>query len=207
LEIISGVERRRRWRVEEKLRIVAEVEQPGASILEVARRHDLSRGLLWNWRQQVHRGRLTAAAEPQFLALHVVPEPRAPLELDRPEVPSHDKRSNVHDGTIEILLPDGVTVRITMQRNKVHHVHTAERVARLLGVEVELIHDLTLGLEPEDGVIWAYGMDDDGVLAFTDDGIGRNLYGAFGVKRILEGHHLSRPKPRGGSIAPTNLKV
>jgi transposase len=29
MEIITGVERRRRWRLEEKLRIVAEVEQPG----------------------------------------------------------------------------------------------------------------------------------------------------------------------------------
>ncbi len=30
MEIITGIERRRRWRVEEKLRIVAEVERPGA---------------------------------------------------------------------------------------------------------------------------------------------------------------------------------
>ena len=49
MEIITGVERRRRWRREEKLRIVAEVEQPGASFAAVARRHELSRGLLWNW--------------------------------------------------------------------------------------------------------------------------------------------------------------
>ena len=60
---------------------------------------------------------------------------------------------------------------LTMPRNKVHHVHTIRRVARDLGVDEELIHDLTLGLEPEDGVIWIYDMDDDGVLAFTDDGI------------------------------------
>jgi len=35
-----------------------------------------------------------------------------------------------------------------------------------------LIHELTLGLEPEDGVIWVYGVDDgDGTLAFTDEGV------------------------------------
>ena len=34
MEIITGAERRRRWRLEEKLRIVAEVEQPGASIAD-----------------------------------------------------------------------------------------------------------------------------------------------------------------------------
>jgi hypothetical protein len=61
---------------------------------------------------------------------------------------------------------------MTLQRNKVHHVYTAQLVAKRLGVNENLIHELTLGLEPEDGVIWVYGVDDDdGILAFTDDGI------------------------------------
>jgi transposase len=55
MEIITGVERRGRWRVEEKLRIVAECEQPGACLAAVARQHDVSSGLLWNWRRQVSR--------------------------------------------------------------------------------------------------------------------------------------------------------
>ena len=59
-----------------------------------------------------------------------------------------------------------------MQRNKVHHVYTVGTVAKRLGVEESLIHDLTVGLEPEDGVIWVYGPDDeDGKMAFTDEGI------------------------------------
>jgi hypothetical protein len=59
-----------------------------------------------------------------------------------------------------------------MQRNKVHHVHTVGRVAKDLGLDEDLIHELTLGLEPEDGVIWVYGVDDDdGILAFTDEGV------------------------------------
>lgn len=62
--------------------------------------------------------------------------------------------------------------RLNMQRNKVHHVYTVGRVAKDLGVEEDLIHELTLGLEPEDGVIWVYGLDDDdGTMAFTDDGV------------------------------------
>ena len=60
MEIITGVERRRRWTLEEKLRIVAETEQPGAGIAEIARRYEISRGLLWNWRSQVRRGVLMA---------------------------------------------------------------------------------------------------------------------------------------------------
>ncbi|MBB5695966.1 transposase [Muricoccus pecuniae] len=41
MEIITGVERRRRWRAEGKLRVLAEAAQPGARTSEVARRHDI----------------------------------------------------------------------------------------------------------------------------------------------------------------------
>ncbi len=39
IEVITGVERRRKWRTEEKLAIVAESLVEGAVISEVARRH------------------------------------------------------------------------------------------------------------------------------------------------------------------------
>jgi len=58
-----------------------------------------------------------------------------------------------------------------MQRNKAHHVYTVAHVAKKLGVDEDLIHNLTVGLEPEDGVIWVYGLDDDGTPAFTDEGV------------------------------------
>lgn len=60
---------------------------------------------------------------------------------------------------------------MSSQRNKVRHVYTVDRIARDLGVHEDLIHDLALGLGPEDGLIWVYGLDDDGVLAFTDEGL------------------------------------
>jgi transposase len=41
IEIINGWERRRRWSLEEKLRIVAESREPGASVRAVAARHDV----------------------------------------------------------------------------------------------------------------------------------------------------------------------
>ncbi|MDR3536273.1 MAG: transposase, partial [Acetobacteraceae bacterium] len=66
MEIITGVERRRRWRVADKLRIVAELEQPGACFADVARRHKVSRGLLWNWRRQVQSGTLAPGTDLQF---------------------------------------------------------------------------------------------------------------------------------------------
>ena len=68
--------------------------------------------------------------------------------------------------------PSPVRGGLTMQRNKVHHVYTVGRVAKDLGVSEDLIHELTPGLEPEDGVIWIYGVDyDDQTLAFTNEGV------------------------------------
>jgi transposase len=77
MEIITGVERRRRWRDEEKLRILAELDEPRARFVDVARRHEISRGLLWQWRDAQRRGMLVAE-EPAFVPLRVVPELAAP---------------------------------------------------------------------------------------------------------------------------------
>ena len=115
MEIITGVERRRRWRLEDKLRIVAEVERPGACFAEVARRHEVSRGLLWNWRRQVQRGALGSVAGPRFLPVHVTPDPAvsAAAQPVRPSKPSSSRRvSAAVDGVIEIALPDGTTIRV-----------------------------------------------------------------------------------------------
>lgn len=111
VEIITGVERRRRWRVEEKLRIVAEVEQPGACFAEVARGHDVSRGLLWNWRRQVQRGKLASAMNRRFVPVHVLTD-RAMPEPERPKKALPGKPSIVGDTMIEIALADGTMVRV-----------------------------------------------------------------------------------------------
>ena len=76
MEIITGVERRRRWSVAEKLRIVAETEQPGVGIAEIARRYELSRGLLWNWRSQARRDVLKPEAQAVFVPVRVIGEQR-----------------------------------------------------------------------------------------------------------------------------------
>jgi transposase len=48
LEVITSVERRRRWSRDEKLRIVAETAQPGRTISQVARaqRQPLCEGIV-----------------------------------------------------------------------------------------------------------------------------------------------------------------
>lgn len=107
MEIITGVERRRRWRLEDKLRIVAEADAPGASFAAVARRHEVSRGLLWNWRQQVRSGRLVAEPMPDFVPVRIVP--------DLPDLPSPGPARMpvpTGDSRVEITLPDGTCVRV-----------------------------------------------------------------------------------------------
>lgn len=54
-EILVGVERRRRWTEEQKLRILAEVGVEGAGVSDVARRHDLARQHLYQWRSCFRR--------------------------------------------------------------------------------------------------------------------------------------------------------
>jgi transposase len=61
-EVLSGVQRRRRWTPEEKVRIVEETYLPGMSVSLVARRHGISGSQVFTWRRLMSQGALTAAA-------------------------------------------------------------------------------------------------------------------------------------------------
>jgi transposase len=123
MEIITGAERRRRWRDDDKLRIVAEAEAPDAVFALVARRHEISRGQLWKWRGQVRRGELAPVrVEPEFIPVRVMAS--AALSMQRTlgksaavNDPSDDlvsqRRATRSDASlIEIVLPDGTCVRV-----------------------------------------------------------------------------------------------
>lgn len=69
IEVMSGVERRRRWSREAKLRILAEADQPGVRIGDVARRHDIYPAQIRLWRQTF--GHFSA---PTFLPVQLVEE-------------------------------------------------------------------------------------------------------------------------------------
>ena len=122
MELVSGIERRRRWRIEEKLRIVAEAEAPGAVFAAVARRHDISRGLLWIWRQQMRRGELRAVSfQAEFMPVNVITDTSdarvsasASMPITRPE-------------SVDIILPDGTCLRVNAAID-------ATSLRRLLGV-------------------------------------------------------------------------
>ena len=56
VEVITAVQRRQRWSVAEKIRLVEKTLQPGMSIAFVARTHGLSPSLLFKGRRRVAAG-------------------------------------------------------------------------------------------------------------------------------------------------------
>ncbi len=53
ITVYSGPERRRRWSDEQRLQILSEAFAPGVSPTDVARRHEISTGLLYTWRKKL----------------------------------------------------------------------------------------------------------------------------------------------------------
>ena len=72
IEVLSATDigRRGRWTDDEKVRIVEESYQSGETVAEVARRHDVSRSQLYDWRHRHKHGRLGGSGA-EFM--HLVP--------------------------------------------------------------------------------------------------------------------------------------
>ncbi|TYL86690.1 transposase [Bradyrhizobium rifense] len=52
VEILGGLERRRRWSQDDKARLVEETLAPGAKVTAVARRNGVAASLVFTWRRQ-----------------------------------------------------------------------------------------------------------------------------------------------------------
>lgn len=69
---ILGRERRRRWTEAQKLEILAAVGVKGETLARVARRYDVSRSQIYNWRYQFKQsGLLPAPVGPTFLPVDI----------------------------------------------------------------------------------------------------------------------------------------
>ena len=71
VEILNGVERRRRWSEDEKARIIEESFTAGAKVSDVARKHGVSRGLIFAWRKEARVDRLTIPAVPRLIPVQL----------------------------------------------------------------------------------------------------------------------------------------
>jgi transposase len=101
LEVLTGVVSRRRWSQDDKARIVEESLAPGATVSDVARRHDIRPQQLFGWR----RGMRIADPEPAMTFVPALLEP--PAKPERSELrPGRARR-----GDIELEI-DGVVVRV-----------------------------------------------------------------------------------------------
>ncbi len=99
-EVIVGVERRRRWRAEEKLSILDEVGLNGATVSDVARRHDVTRQHIYQWRQEFRRkGLWPRSAETVF------------LPLPPPSCEGADTSGGTQRPDVEIMLRNGRSLR------------------------------------------------------------------------------------------------
>ena len=97
VEIITGREGRRRWSTADKLRIVAETQEPGAAIRAVAARHDVCESLLFTWRRQVREGVLTASPDiSMFMPVRRQPRPRPAAALGNGQGPGRCRMLRSH---------------------------------------------------------------------------------------------------------------
>lgn len=131
VEVLAGVERRRRWSFEEKARIVEASYAANTSVSALARRYGIALGLLFTWRRQAREGRLGGAEQaPVFVPVVTKPEPDpgpcVPTLSASAAADEHPRRRR-RAGVIEIDLGGG-------RRLKVDRDVDAEALRRVLSV-------------------------------------------------------------------------
>jgi transposase len=117
VEIVARVERRRKWTIEEKAALVAEVEAEGGKVKLVARRHRVSESLLYNWRSAWKAAASAAVGSSgavEFVPLGVFGEADsvAPAMRPAPVPPRPRQPGESRAGAIEIALPNGSRVSV-----------------------------------------------------------------------------------------------
>ena len=131
--------RPRPWPTEEKLRIMSQALEPGATVAAVADRNGVCRSLLHTWLKLAREGRLrgislTQQHAPAFVPVRVEPpsmptptvrEPQAPAT--NPETRATTPQRGRRPAMIEVVLINGRIV-------KVDETIDPDALARLLGV-------------------------------------------------------------------------
>lgn len=115
VEIITRAEPRRSWTVEQKRAIVAESLGSDLTPTEVARKHAISSGQLYTWRQQFVgvQTALVRRGAPRFAQVEFDAEPPARAEPNPPEQPPlAPSKPAQRKGLIEVVLPGGIVVRV-----------------------------------------------------------------------------------------------
>jgi transposase len=116
-EVLGRIERRRRWSAEEKLAVVMASLEPGAVVANVARRFDVARQQVYDWRRAARRGELgTPGGVMGFVEVVAGPprdDPAAGSEAAPIAVAPHSAT------TAGALAAPGVTVEIVLVGGRV----------------------------------------------------------------------------------------
>ena len=99
ITVLTGPERRRRWRDDDRERILTAAFGPGASVTAVARQYDVATSLIYKWRRQAQSANCGGTS---FIPAVVVDEPRC----------SPGKAASEERAPINVALPDGTRVSI-----------------------------------------------------------------------------------------------
>ena len=115
VEVLPHADRRRSWTAEQKLAIVGESLGADMTPTEVARKHRISTGQIYTWRQQFLAGEASSVSRtgPRFSSVELAPScaPPSLLPSTPPPCPAPEKLPRA-EGLIEIVLPGGVSVRV-----------------------------------------------------------------------------------------------
>ena len=120
-EVLGRLERRRRWSVEEKLAVVMASLEPGAVVSTVARRFDVTRQQVHDWRRAARRGELgTPGGVVGFVEVVAGPPTDAPLAdaETSPAVAVPESAATTGEiaaglaATVEIVLIGGRVLRV-----------------------------------------------------------------------------------------------
>ena len=127
VEVLDGLERRRRWSQNDKARIVEETLAPGAKVTDVARRNGVAASVLFTWRRQA---RTVEKVGPYFAPVQIATAVEMREENSKP--PSEDDRRMrqlpaTRNGLIEIDLGNRRRIRVDAQVDP-------EALARVLDV-------------------------------------------------------------------------
>lgn len=112
-EVLGRVERRRRWSVEEKLAVVMASLEPGAVVSTVARRFDVTRQQVYDWRRAARRGELgTPSGVMGFV--EVVADPSTDAAVAEVEVSPAVTSPESAAATTETVAAPATTVEIVL---------------------------------------------------------------------------------------------
>jgi transposase len=115
-EVLSGPERRRRWSTGEKEQVVAEALVLGANVAAIARRHGVSRSLVYAWRREA-RVEPGGTAMPALVPVVLASGAEATTTKKRHAPPTAQATQGSSDrdtdaGVIEIALSTGERVML-----------------------------------------------------------------------------------------------